>query len=239
MTLHSLRNKFEGSESPYFFFSKSGGKCLKLVEYFQQQWLELGFSGCYNFRNLRTSMVDYTKNISPAKRALLHRSMCHSDTVASKFYIPLNTVTEAAHVREMQETAAGKEERRMAEDRQQAEMAAGKEERRMAEDRQQAEMAAGKEERRMAEDRQQAETAAGKEERRMAEDRQQAGCSSTPPVQKRPRLKRVLRFESSTEEEEDEPRSKMQLVAQSSTSDTDDDSALVPVSLSSSENCSP
>ncbi|XP_049329821.1 uncharacterized protein LOC125796837 [Astyanax mexicanus] len=203
MTLHSLRNKFEGSESPYFFFSKSGGKCLKLVEYFQQQWLELGFSGCYNFRNLRTSMVDYTKNISPAKRALLHRSMCHSDTVASKFYIPLNTVTEAAHVREMQETAAGKEERRMAEDRQQAEMAAGK------------------------------------EERRMAEDRQQAGCSSTPPVQKRPRLKRVLRFESSTEEEEDEPRSKMQLVVQSSTSDTDDDSALVPVSLSSSENCSP
>ncbi|XP_062866124.1 uncharacterized protein LOC134328822 [Trichomycterus rosablanca] len=63
----------------------------------------MGFGGKYTFCNLRTSMVHHTKNLSPSKRLTVHRAMCHSEAVASKFYIPLNTVREAAEVRRLQE----------------------------------------------------------------------------------------------------------------------------------------
>ncbi|XP_049329816.1 uncharacterized protein LOC125796834 [Astyanax mexicanus] len=103
MTLLDLRDKFEGSDSPYLFLSKTGGRCKNILDYFQDQWVELGFEGKYTFRNLRTSMVHYTKDLTPRKRAPVHRSMCHSEAVASKFYIPLNTAQEAAVVRGLQE----------------------------------------------------------------------------------------------------------------------------------------
>ncbi|KAG9273594.1 neurofilament medium polypeptide-like [Astyanax mexicanus] len=32
-----------------------------------------------------------TKNLSPTKKAAVHRYMCHSEAVASKFYVPLST----------------------------------------------------------------------------------------------------------------------------------------------------
>ncbi|XP_062846560.1 uncharacterized protein LOC134309114 [Trichomycterus rosablanca] len=66
----------------------------------------MGFGGSFTFRNLRTSMVHHTKNLSPRKRLAVHRAMCHSESVAAKFYVPLNSVGEAAEVRRIQEEAA-------------------------------------------------------------------------------------------------------------------------------------
>ncbi|XP_062866120.1 uncharacterized protein LOC134328820 [Trichomycterus rosablanca] len=67
----------------------------------------MGFGGSYTFRNLRTSMVHHTKNLSPRKRLAVHRAMCHLESVAAKFYVPLNSVEEAR----LQE-AAGEDEHR-------------------------------------------------------------------------------------------------------------------------------
>ncbi|KAG9278214.1 neurofilament medium polypeptide-like [Astyanax mexicanus] len=49
-------------------------------------------------------MVDYTKDLSPHKKAAVHRSMCHAKAVASKFYVPLNTAAKATSVRGLQES---------------------------------------------------------------------------------------------------------------------------------------
>ncbi|XP_049329819.1 uncharacterized protein LOC125796835 [Astyanax mexicanus] len=103
MSLLDMRDNFEGSDSPYFFFSASGGKCRKLVYYFQKEWKKMGLKGSFTFRNLRTSVVHYTKDLSPSKKAAVHRQMCHSEAVAAKFYLPLNTADEAAQVRKLQE----------------------------------------------------------------------------------------------------------------------------------------
>ncbi|XP_049329857.1 uncharacterized protein LOC111190294 [Astyanax mexicanus] len=62
----------------------------------------MGFGGHYTFRNVRTSLVHYTKDISPKKRERVHRAMCHSEAVASKFYKTQNTAAEAAEVRVLQ-----------------------------------------------------------------------------------------------------------------------------------------
>ncbi|KAG9269183.1 hypothetical protein AMEX_G16176 [Astyanax mexicanus] len=103
MSLLDMRDNFEGSDSPYFFFSASGGKCRKLLYYFQKEWKKMGLKGSFTFRNLRTSVVHYTKDLSPSKKAAVHRQMCHSEAVAAKFYLPLNTADEAAQVRKLQE----------------------------------------------------------------------------------------------------------------------------------------
>ncbi|XP_062866079.1 uncharacterized protein LOC134328784 [Trichomycterus rosablanca] len=105
------RDVFPGSDSPHLFFNASGGRCKKFLNYFQTEWSRMGFGGSYTFRNLRTSMVHHTKNLSPRKRLSVHRAMCHSEAVVSKFYLPLNTVQEAAEVRRLQEGEESPEER--------------------------------------------------------------------------------------------------------------------------------
>ncbi|XP_049334378.1 uncharacterized protein LOC125780445 [Astyanax mexicanus] len=97
-----LRGKFPGGDSPYFFFNRAGGCCRRLLELFQTEWTRLGFGGRYTFKNLRTSVVHHTKNISPKKKQRIHRAMCHSDDVAARFYTTQNTASEAAEVRKLQ-----------------------------------------------------------------------------------------------------------------------------------------
>ncbi|XP_066523884.1 uncharacterized protein [Hoplias malabaricus] len=96
MTLLSLRQQFEGAQSNFFFFSASGGRCVKILSYFQSEWTRMGFGGRFNFRHFRTTMVHYTKNLSPSKKRRIHKAMCHSEAVAEKFYVPLNNPEEAA-----------------------------------------------------------------------------------------------------------------------------------------------
>ncbi|KAG9273595.1 hypothetical protein AMEX_G12775 [Astyanax mexicanus] len=103
MELLEVRKEMPGGDSVYFFFNRSGGMCKRLLELFQREWIKMGFGGKYTFRNLRTSLVHYTKNISPKKREKIHRAMCHSEAVASRFYTTLNTASEAAAVRKLQE----------------------------------------------------------------------------------------------------------------------------------------
>ncbi|XP_062864463.1 uncharacterized protein LOC134326204 [Trichomycterus rosablanca] len=109
--LLSVRDQFVGSESPYFFFNSVGGRCEKVLSYFKTEWTRMGFGGSFTFRHLRTSMVHHTKNLTPHKRLSIHRAMCHSEAVASKFYVPLNTVQEAAGVRRLQEGEEEPEDR--------------------------------------------------------------------------------------------------------------------------------
>ncbi|XP_062865394.1 histone H3.v1-like [Trichomycterus rosablanca] len=101
--LLAVRQRFQGSGSPYFFFSSSGGRCKKLLHYFKSEWTRMGFGGSYTFRNLRTSTVHHIKNLSPHVRRAVHQATCHSEDVASKFYVPLNTVQEAANVQRLME----------------------------------------------------------------------------------------------------------------------------------------
>ncbi|KAG9273589.1 hypothetical protein AMEX_G12765 [Astyanax mexicanus] len=66
------------------------------------EWKRMGFGGQFTFKNFRTSMVHYNKHKSPKKKQLIHRAMCHSEDVASRFYTTLNTASEAAQVRKLQ-----------------------------------------------------------------------------------------------------------------------------------------
>ncbi|XP_066523870.1 uncharacterized protein [Hoplias malabaricus] len=63
-TLLEIRHGLEGAESNFFFFSASGGRCLKILQYFQSEWSRMGFGGRFNFRHFRTTMVHHTKNLS-------------------------------------------------------------------------------------------------------------------------------------------------------------------------------
>ncbi|XP_066521515.1 uncharacterized protein [Hoplias malabaricus] len=42
-TLLELRSRFEGANSPFFFFTASGGKLVKILLLFQQEWRRMGF----------------------------------------------------------------------------------------------------------------------------------------------------------------------------------------------------
>ncbi|XP_066506048.1 uncharacterized protein [Hoplias malabaricus] len=101
-TLLELRDGLEGAESKFFFFSASGGRCLKILLYFQTEWSRMGFGGRFNFCHFRTTIVHHTKNLSPSKRRRIHKAMCHSEAVAEHFYVPLNNPEEAAEVAAIQ-----------------------------------------------------------------------------------------------------------------------------------------
>ncbi|XP_049329352.1 uncharacterized protein LOC125793115 [Astyanax mexicanus] len=102
-SLLDIREGLPGGESPYFFFNRAGGPCKRLLGMFQTEWTRMGFGGIFTFKNLRTSVVHHNKDISPKKRQRIHRAMCHSEAVASKFYTAQPSAVEAAEVREFQE----------------------------------------------------------------------------------------------------------------------------------------
>ncbi|XP_049320991.1 uncharacterized protein LOC111189742 [Astyanax mexicanus] len=102
-SLLDIREGLPGGESPYFFFNRAGGPCKRLPGMFQTEWTRMGFGGIFTFKNLRTSVVHHNKDISPKKRQRIHRAMCHSEAVASKFYTAQPSAVEAAEVREFQE----------------------------------------------------------------------------------------------------------------------------------------
>ncbi|XP_066523727.1 uncharacterized protein [Hoplias malabaricus] len=101
-TLLEIRIGLEGAKSKFFFFTASGGRCVKLLLYFQTEWTRMGFGRRFNFRHFRTTMVHHTKNLSPTKKRRIHKAMCHSEAVAEKFYMPLNNPKEAAEVAAIQ-----------------------------------------------------------------------------------------------------------------------------------------
>ncbi|KAG9276117.1 hypothetical protein AMEX_G8388 [Astyanax mexicanus] len=102
MDLLDVRSSFPGGDSEYFFFNRACGPCKRLLDLFRMEWTRMGFGGQYSFKNLHTSLVHHTKDISPKKRLRVHRAMCHSEAVADKFYMTQNTASEAAKVRAIQ-----------------------------------------------------------------------------------------------------------------------------------------